>query len=94
MMKQFGWPMRTYGLACYILGTVVSFTGLSLCSHVIEGSTTEYEFVPNPDKPDLVIITVQEDATLGEQHFPSFVSICTPNQPIIRASVLNNKDYR
>jgi hypothetical protein len=69
--------------------------GLLLCSHVIEGSTTEFEFVPNPESGARVpVIALQQKNDVGEQHFSPYVTVCKPNEASIRASILNTRDYK
>lgn len=90
------WPKSPYGYVCYVLGTVSITVGLSLSSHVIEGCTTELEYIVNPDiqsreKPPQ-IITVQQKANVGEQLFSSYMSACA--KPVLRVSRINNNDYR
>lgn len=50
MQYRWGWRVASYGYPCYLLGTVTLIAGLTLCSRTIEGSTTELNFVPNPER--------------------------------------------
>jgi hypothetical protein len=69
--------------------------GLLLCSHVIEGSTTEFEFVPNPESGARVqVIALQQKNDVGEQQFSPYVTVCKPNEASMRASILNTRDYK
>ncbi|KAF1851619.1 uncharacterized protein K460DRAFT_269333 [Cucurbitaria berberidis CBS 394.84] len=95
LKRSYGWRVPLYGYVCYILGTAAVGTGLALCSHVIEASTTELEFIPNPEKRiPLQIITIQEGTTVGEQRFSSYLSTSAPKKQRICLSTRNVRNYR
>ncbi|KAH4291844.1 hypothetical protein HBI81_173520 [Parastagonospora nodorum] len=95
VMRTINFQFRDYSYACYVIGTMSLNIGLALCSHVIEGSTTEYDFIPNPaHNEELVVITVQEASNVGDQHFYPYVTVSVPDSPQIRTSRFNNKNYK
>jgi hypothetical protein len=49
LMYTAGYRIRLCGYVCYIIGMIGVCIGLALSSHVIEGSTTKFEFVQNPE---------------------------------------------
>ncbi|KAF2033218.1 hypothetical protein EK21DRAFT_98492 [Setomelanomma holmii] len=95
LMRHIGQPVRPYGYACYSAGTVAVCVSLAMCSHVIERSTTELKFIPNPAKTGkLQILTLQEVSDVGEQKYSSYIIFCAPNEPQVRMSRFNKKIYR
>ena len=95
IMRTIHFQFRAYSYACYVIGTIGLSIGLALCSHVIQGSTTEYDFIPNPaHSRELVVITVQQASNVGEQHFYSYVTVSVPESPQIRMSRFNYSNYK
>jgi hypothetical protein len=95
IMRTVGYPIRPYGYTCYLVGTIVLSSGLALCSHIIEGSTTEFDFVPNKSQNrELRIITIQRQSSVAEQRFSSYMSLSPPGRPRIRISRFNGRNYK
>jgi hypothetical protein len=95
LMRTAGYPIRPYGYTCYLVGTIVLSSGLALCSHIIEGSTTEFDFVPNKSQNrELRIITIQRESSVAEQRYSSYMSLSPPGRPRIRMSRLNGRNYK
>jgi hypothetical protein len=94
-MQSINFGFRAYSYACYVAGTITLGTGLAGYSHVIEGSTTEYEFIPNPTRHDeLLIMTVQQAKVMGEMDFDSYVSVSMPTRPRILISRFNHRRFK
>lgn len=93
MMHRRSLHAPSYGYPCYVIGTVALNVGLTLCSYVIEASTTETDFVAAPEH-SLQIITVQVGTHSGENPVPSCVSICPPDNRRIRISQWNNANFK
>jgi hypothetical protein len=95
VMRTAGYPILPYGYTCYLVGTIVLSSGLALCSHIIEGSTTEFDLVPNTTQNrGLRIITIQRQSSVAEQRFSSYVSLSPPGRSQIRISRLNGRNYK
>lgn len=80
-----------------MFGTITVCIGLALSSHIIEGSTSEYDFVVNPAKSvPIQILTIQFGANVGEQKLAPFASVCEPVDVRVRVHVSrpNGHDYR
>ena len=84
VMRSINFRFRAYGYACYVASTITLGIGLAGCSHVIEGSTTEYELMSNQIRhDDLLIMTVQQAKVIGEMDFDSYVSVSVLTRPRI-----------
>lgn len=69
-------PVPSYGYPCFVVGTTGFTAGIILCSHVIEGSTNEQIFKPNPVHQKNIdkfrVIRLQQECVVSEQHFDSY----------------------
>ncbi|KAL6415877.1 hypothetical protein AUP68_00083 [Ilyonectria robusta] len=90
-----GGAVPDYGYPCFFLGTVAVVAGMMACGHVIEGITTEYEFVATKEGKDrgLRIVKIQKACTVSDQHFSSYALFNEKDNQSIRTSRLNTKDY-
>ena len=93
------WPRKDvlvpgYAYGCFVAGTVAVIVGLIGCSHVIEGSTTEYSFKPTVGADEKIqqIVRLQMACTVGSQQFKSFAILNYPDDMIVRRSHLD--DYK
>ena len=93
--QKSGRPVSEYGYPCFLLGTIGIAVGLVLCSHVIEGSTTEKTFRPrfNSQIPSWRVVRLQRECIVGEQHFGSYCISNSEDDPTIHISRLNQKQY-
>ena len=84
-----------YGYPCFLIGTLGVAVGLILCSHVIEGSTTEKTFRPRLDSQmsNWRVLRLQRECIVSEQHFGSYCISNSEDDPHIRISRLNQKQY-
>lgn len=91
-----GGAVPDYGYPCFFLGTVAVVAGMMACGHVIEGITTEHEFVATKEGKDrgLRIVKIQKACTVSDQHFSSYALFNEKDNQSIRTSRLNTKDYR
>ncbi|RYP67006.1 hypothetical protein DL770_008705 [Monosporascus sp. CRB-9-2] len=95
---QPGIPIVGYGYPCFIVGTLLVIGGIAACGHVIEGVTTEYEFVRRRDmdnKPvaQVKLLRIQKACVLGDQYFPSCAIFNSEDDQRLRISQLNDQDY-
>lgn len=95
MSYYWGYKYARYGYVCYIVGSAMLFVGLMLCSHTIEGSTTEDEFVQNPERSTpMHLIRLQRETVVSDQRYSSYL-IGSDNKVVrILVSKINNKDFR
>ena len=93
------WPRKDvlvpgYAYGCFAAGTVAVIVGLLGCSHVIEGSTTEYTFKPTVEAGEKIqqIVRLQMPCTVGSQQFKSFAILNYPNDMFVRRSHLSDNE--
>lgn len=93
--QKSGRSLSGYGYPCFLIGTIGIAVGLVLCSHVIEGSTTEKTFRPrlDPQMFDWRVVCLQRECIVSEQRFGSYCISNAPDDPHIRVSRLNPKQY-
>lgn len=91
-----GSSVPNYGYRCFFLGTVCVMAGMMACGHVIEGITTEHEFLATKKGKDrgLRIVKIQKTCTVSDQHFSSYVLFNERDNQSIRTSRPNTNDYR
>lgn len=89
-----GSVIAAYGYPCFAAGTIMVALGMIFCGRVIEGSTTEHEFIPILHPTKSRIMRLQKACTVSDQHFPSYAIFNSPKDMRIRTSRLNNKSYR
>ncbi|KAL8795906.1 MAG: hypothetical protein Q9195_001650 [Heterodermia aff. obscurata] len=93
------WPRKDvlvpgYAYPCFAAGTVAVIVGLLGCSHVVEGSTTEYTFKPMVETGEEIqqIVRLQMPCTVGSQQFKSFAILNYPNDMFVRRSHLSDNE--
>lgn len=93
--QKSGRSVSGYGYPCFLIGTLGIAVGLVLCSRVIEGSTTEKTLRPrlDPQMFDWRVVCLQRECIVSEQRFGSYCISNSPDDPHIRVSRLNAKQY-
>ncbi|KAF2112232.1 hypothetical protein BDV96DRAFT_551207, partial [Lophiotrema nucula] len=92
--KKAASPTARYGFPCYLLGSLAIIAGLAMCSHTINGSTTEYDFIKDPKRSTpMKIIRIQRATIVGEQHYDSYLIAEADTRPRLRVSRLNDNVY-
>ncbi|KAH9236329.1 hypothetical protein K456DRAFT_1945541, partial [Colletotrichum gloeosporioides 23] len=85
-----------YGFSCFCAGTILLVLGMAMCSHIIEGLTTEYTIYgggPGRLCRRGEFFTLQQAMAIGDQRFPSCaVFLGNPDTPM-RASRRNGRSY-
>ncbi|KAL8820232.1 MAG: hypothetical protein Q9191_007559, partial [Dirinaria sp. TL-2023a] len=85
---------RRYGYPCFLVGTTAVVAGLVLCSHVIEGTTTEQVWQPvHEEGTKYQVVKLQKSCTVSEQQFDSYAIFNSASDPLIRTSRLNKRNY-
>ena len=85
---------RQYGYPCFLVGTVAVTAGLVLCSHVVEGATTEQIWQPVIEEgTKYQVVRLQKWCTVSEQQFDSYAIFNNSSDPLIRTSRLNKRNY-
>ena len=85
---------RQYGYPCFVVGTIAVVAGLVLCSHVIEGTTTEQIWRPvHEEGTKYQVVKLQKYCTVSEQQFDSYAIFNSASDPLIRTSRLNKRNY-
>lgn len=74
-----------YAFPCSVVGTVVLVTGMLLCSHVVESSTSEARHRPVPGEKAR-IVWLQKTKTVSDQVFKSFAIFAEDDRPVIMTS--------
>ncbi len=89
-------PVSAYAYPCFATGTIAVVLGLAVCSHVIEGSTTERQFTKSYRKGELIrgVLRLQKSCIVSDQRFSSYAILSPQDDTIIRTSRLNSKTYR
>ena len=97
--KPWKWPRKDvlvpqYAYGCFVAGTVAVIIGLLGCSHVIEGSTTEYTFKPTMEADEKIqqIVRLQIACVVGSQQFKSFAILNYPDDMFVRRSHLSDNE--
>lgn len=85
---------RQYGYPCFLVGTIAVAAGLVICSHVIEGATTEQIWQPvHEEGTNYQVVRLQKSCTVSEQQFDSYAIFNYSSDPLIRTSRLNKRNY-
>lgn len=83
-----------YGFPCFSVGTIAVIVGLVLCSHIIEGTTTEQTWQPiHEEGTSYQVVKLQKCCTVSEQQFDSYAIFNSASDPLIRVSRLNNRNF-
>ncbi|KAF2429237.1 hypothetical protein EJ08DRAFT_718487, partial [Tothia fuscella] len=99
---RLGWskgngPIPAYAYPFYLSGSSAITLGLVMCSHVIEGRTTEHTFVPsNRDEAVSIVrvLRVQPSRTINDLQINGYAILNFPGDFCVRTSRLNSKDFR
>ncbi|KAF2497800.1 hypothetical protein BU16DRAFT_325830 [Lophium mytilinum] len=83
-------PAPSYGYPCYAIGSGLIIAGLVFCSHIIEASTSEQDFIRNKPEPTMQVLRLQRACTVSDQHFGSYAIFNAPGDVCLRTSRLNN----
>lgn len=70
-------PAADYAFPCNAAGTLLLVTGMLICAHVVEGSTSETRYRPVEGKAR--VVWLQKSGTVNDQAFESFAIF--PRQP-------------
>ncbi|KAK4247683.1 hypothetical protein C7999DRAFT_41018 [Corynascus novoguineensis] len=80
-----GDPVAGYAYPCTAVGTLLLVTGILLCSHVVENSTEEATYFPEPNK-EARIVWLQRSGIVNDQAFGSFAIFPEHAQVLVRTS--------
>ncbi|KAK3360607.1 hypothetical protein B0T25DRAFT_588922 [Lasiosphaeria hispida] len=78
-------PPASYAFPCIAAGTLMLVSGMLVCGHVVEGSTSERRYRP-VDGKEARVVWLQRSGIVNDQSFESFAISPTKAQPVITAS--------
>ena len=83
--------MPRYAYGCFAADTVAVIVGLLGCSHVVEGSITEYtfKFTVEVGKKIQQIVRLQMACTVSSQQFKFFAILNYSDDMVVRRSRLD-----
>ncbi|KAK3291041.1 uncharacterized protein B0H64DRAFT_349835, partial [Chaetomium fimeti] len=78
-------PPAGYAFPCMAAGTLMLVSGMLVCGHVVEGSTSERRFRP-VDGKEARVVWLQRSGIVNDQRFESFAIFPTKAQRVITTS--------
>ncbi|KAF7524027.1 hypothetical protein G7054_g11554 [Neopestalotiopsis clavispora] len=86
-----GNPVPSYAFPCNIAGTLLLVTGMLLCAHVVESSTSEEVFRPR-GHVTAQLVWLQQTKTVNDQMFDSFAIYAKGQRSVITTSRRRGND--
>ncbi|KAK4149537.1 hypothetical protein C8A00DRAFT_18785 [Chaetomidium leptoderma] len=78
-------PPAGYAFPCIAAGTLMVVSGMLVCGHVVEGSTSERRYRP-ADGKEARVVWLQRSGIVNDQSFESFAIFPTKAQAVITTS--------
>lgn len=89
IFKKNGHPVDSYAFPLMVIGTSLLVLGMIMCSHIIEASSTEVEWMPSGGH----LVWMQKGETINDQKFKSFAFFGQTGHPL-RKSIRDTKNDR
>lgn len=87
--KKNGHPVDSYAFPLMVIGTSLLVLGMVMCSHIIEASSIEVEWMPS----DGQLVWMQKGETINDQKFKSFAFFGQKGRPL-QKSIRDTKNDR
>ncbi|KAF2187551.1 hypothetical protein K469DRAFT_628363, partial [Zopfia rhizophila CBS 207.26] len=91
MLLKDGNPIANYAFPCTAAGTLLLVAGMLICSHVVEGSTSETRYRPAAGK-EARVVWLQKSGTVNDQAFESFAIFSNDAQALVTTSQRKEPD--